>query len=142
MAFPARLCGIPRVRVCELVCTLHVVVPIKVCIEPGCGAQASGRGGRCAKHRRVNDGAIVRRRGRLDWSRRWEYTRRRQLFNEPLCELKGPQCTTIATHVDHIDPEGPAFDFANLQSTCASCHGAKTAGEVASRQRVTRDDVT
>lgn len=108
-------------------------MPVKVCIEPKCGALASGRGGRCAKHARTRDGAIKRRRGRLYWTRKWEYTRRRQLFLFPLCVMQEPGCTRIATHVDHVDPDGPDFDFANLQSLCASCHGVKTAREVHAR---------
>lgn len=109
-------------------------MPIKVCTVRKCGAHAVGRGGRCAKHSRTRDKAIVRRRGRLYWTRKWKYTRRRQLSNEPLCAINGPGCTRIATVVDHIDPDGPDFDFTNLQSACATCHSAKTAREVATRQ--------
>ena len=49
------------------------------------------------------------------------------MAREPLCE----ECGKPATDVDHIVPRsrgGAPFDPANLQSLCASCHSAKTAG--------------
>ncbi|MCQ9345872.1 HNH endonuclease [Corynebacterium phoceense] len=48
-----------------------------------------------------------------------------------LCEKRGPNCTTVATEVDHIVPEfeGGTDDLDNLEATCAACHKPKTQRE-------------
>jgi hypothetical protein len=56
-------------------------------------------------------------------SRRWRYTRRRQLFNEPLCENGG--CDRIATDVHHrqaLQDGGEVWSLANLESLCHQHH--------------------
>lgn len=41
------------------------------------------------------------------------------------CQINGPHCTTIATTVDHIDPDGPRAHPDNLQAACQACNSAK-----------------
>jgi 5-methylcytosine-specific restriction endonuclease McrA len=61
-------------------------------------------------------------------TKRWQITRRRVLFNHPLCR----ECDRIATDVDHITPlaeGGDPYNLANLQPLCQRCHGRKTKAE-------------
>lgn len=51
-----------------------------------------------------------------------------------LCQIRGPRCTTIAVHADHVVPVGEggaALDPANGQAACEPCHKAKTQREAA-----------
>ncbi len=55
------------------------------------------------------------------------------------CEINGPRCTKVATHVDHIIEvrEGGAWwDRSNLRASCATCNIGRTNRKltVASRQ--------
>jgi 5-methylcytosine-specific restriction protein A len=62
--------------------------------------------------------------------RRWKLARRRQLFEDPLCN----ECGMMATDVDHIVPinqGGDTWASSNLQSLCHACHSAKSAREMA-----------
>jgi 5-methylcytosine-specific restriction protein A len=63
-------------------------------------------------------------------NRRWRKLRASVLASEPLCRAcRTMNRTTPATQVDHITPisaGGEAYDRANLQSLCASCHSKKT----------------
>ena len=70
---------------------------------------------------------------------RWQKARTAWLRHHPLCvrcELKG--ITEPATVVDHITPhQGDPrvfWDKSNWQGLCATCHNAKTAGEVNTRR--------
>ena len=40
------------------------------------------------------------------------------------CQIRGPACTTHATHVDHITPRSSngSHDPANLRAACANCN--------------------
>ena len=41
------------------------------------------------------------------------------------CQIRGPRCTTIATHVDHIIPVnsgGPWWEPDNLRASCRNCN--------------------
>jgi 5-methylcytosine-specific restriction endonuclease McrA len=61
-------------------------------------------------------------------SKRWKITRRRVLFNEPLCR----NCDRLATDVDHVKPlaeGGDPYAMDNLQPLCQRCHGKKTRAE-------------
>lgn len=61
-------------------------------------------------------------------SRNWQRLRRLQLAAFPLCAV----CGDVGEQVDHVMPiveGGAAFDQANLQTLCASCHSQKTRKE-------------
>lgn len=47
------------------------------------------------------------------------------------CQMRGPDCSGVATVVDHIQPvaEGGTDDLENLQSACDPCHDPKTQTE-------------
>jgi 5-methylcytosine-specific restriction protein A len=41
------------------------------------------------------------------------------------CQIRGPNCTHVATQVDHIVARadgGPVFDLANLRAACRTCN--------------------
>ncbi|MGY6501633.1 MAG: HNH endonuclease [Acidimicrobiales bacterium] len=43
----------------------------------------------------------------------------------PWCEIRGPGCTTAATHLDHIIPVsqgGAWFDPSNVRPACRTCN--------------------
>lgn len=53
---------------------------------------------------------------------------------EGRCQIKGPRCTGVAVHADHITSvtEGGAeHDVRNGQGACQACHDEKTAAETA-----------
>lgn len=56
----------------------------------------------------------------------WKTIRRRVLTRDNgTCQIAGPDCTIIATEVDHIghrDNHHPT----NLRAVCATCHQART----------------
>ena len=65
---------------------------------------------------------------------RWQRLRRLHLSIEPLCRAcKRLGYSVTAQHVDHVVPiaQAPAlaYDLANLQSLCVSCHSVKTQTE-------------
>jgi 5-methylcytosine-specific restriction protein A len=69
--------------------------------------------------------------------KRWAMTRKAKLFANPLCELEHPGCLSIATEVHHrtaMEDGGPAYDLANLVSTCKPCHSTETRREVMARR--------
>jgi 5-methylcytosine-specific restriction endonuclease McrA len=54
------------------------------------------------------------------------------------CQIRGPKCRIVATHVDHIrsiSQGGSRLDPGNLRAACASCNIAKRNREVAARAR-------
>ncbi len=57
-------------------------------------------------------------------TRKWRYTRRKKLFDDPICEW--PEgCDRLAEHVHHrkkLSEGGDPFAFSNLMSLCASHH--------------------
>jgi 5-methylcytosine-specific restriction protein A len=58
---------------------------------------------------------------------RWRETRKRVLERDGYrCQIGGPRCTVIATHVDHIVPlmvdTSRAQDMTNLRAACANCN--------------------
>lgn len=102
-------------------------MPIRMCAEPRCPNEAAYRG-RCRTHARSWERQTHRNKSFYN-SARWRNTRRRQLFDHPLC-----QCGAIATDVDHVVPiekGGDLWAWSNLQSLCAGCHGRKTRREQA-----------
>lgn len=101
-------------------------MPIRLCLEPGCPYPSKYRG-RCASHAASRDRETHPNKAIYN-SVKWVFTRRRQLFEEPLCAV----CGEIATDVDHINPiaaGGGIWAPINLQSLCRSCHATKTRSE-------------
>lgn len=56
----------------------------------------------------------------------WQTIRKQILTRDNhTCQIRGPRCTTTATHVDHIIPVtqgGPWYDPDNLRAACANCN--------------------
>ena len=74
---------------------------MKVCLEPGCPNHVT-RHGRCAGHASAQARRRARARGpRIYDTRRWQLTRRRVLFDRPLCEHDG--CDELAVDVHHLE---------------------------------------
>lgn len=107
-------------------------MPIRLCSTAGCPEVATYRG-RCAGCSRTRERVTHRNRGVYN-SKRWKHTRRRVLFEQPLCQHEG--CTAIATDVDHIvaiEDGGDQWSLSNLQGLCASHHSKKTNQELRAR---------
>lgn len=73
--------------------------------------------------------------GRRGYTKRWAAFRKNYLLQHPRCEsetcLQLPEWQRpVATDIDHIDGCGRtgerAYDAANLQALCHSCHSRKT----------------
>jgi 5-methylcytosine-specific restriction endonuclease McrA len=77
----------------------------------------------------INAGSYCPRcRPRNGSTRQWRNTRARVLYRDRwICQIQGPGCTHIATHVDHVQPVlfGGSDDENNLQAACAVCNLAK-----------------
>lgn len=104
-------------------------MPTRLCLEPRCPNPSTYRG-RCQTHARIVNQATHHNR-RIYNSARWQHTRNKVLFEQPLCP-----CGHIATDVDHIvaiEAGGDPWARHNLQGLCRSCHSAKTKQEQATR---------
>lgn len=104
-------------------------MPIRICSEPRCPNEARYRG-RCRAHAASRERATHLNKAFYN-SAKWVNTRRRQLFDHPLCE-----CGAVASEVDHVVPieqGGDRWAFTNLQSMCDVCHGRKTRQEQATQ---------
>lgn len=55
------------------------------------------------------------------------------------CQIRGPRCTRVAEHADHIVSRRVAphleWDMSNLQAACAVCNTSKDNNRVRSRER-------
>jgi 5-methylcytosine-specific restriction protein A len=107
-----------------------------VCRQAGCGALID-QSGYCPRHlaakRRRYDQEQRPERHKLYHSARWQQLRKIKLNLNPICE----DCKdALAEQVHHrlsVDQRPDlAFDLANLESLCASCHSTKTATEMKS----------
>lgn len=95
---------------------------MRLCTTPGCTQEA--RGSRCPEHTRQAN----RRKYRwLYGSRKWKFTRRRKLFETPLCEHLG--CGHLAVDVHHAGGYDDPYDLAGLQALCKRHHGEITRAE-------------
>jgi hypothetical protein len=103
-------------------------MPLKVCNMRGCPYPAAPGKGRCVEHH-----AEQRRQNRSVYEafysgKAWGMTRKRQLFDHPLCEYEledGGTCGNIADSVHHIrelTAGGAPRDPANLLSVCRRHH--------------------
>ncbi len=110
--------------------------PNHPCAYPGCPKLTRER--YCPEHKKLMNAhydARLRDRGVAGFyhSREWKRLRQNFLIDHPFCvECHRHGRLTKATVVDHIVPiktGGSALDENNLQSMCASCHGAKSIKE-------------
>lgn len=103
-------------------------MPIRLCLEPRCASPATYRG-RCGRHARARERTTHPNKGLYN-SRRWQYTRRKQLYHHPMCaHCLNEGREVLATDVDHIRPVeqgGDPWSFTNLRSLCHSCHSRIT----------------
>ena len=100
-------------------------MPTRLCLTPRCPNPATYRG-RCQGHARTTNRDTHRNRTLYN-SAKWKHTRRRILFEEPLCP-----CGEIAVdvhHVQDIDDGGDPWARSNLVGLCKSCHGRVTRAE-------------
>jgi 5-methylcytosine-specific restriction endonuclease McrA len=71
----------------------------------------------------------------------WQRTRRAILARDArVCMVQGPNCTGIATTVDHIIPTsqgGPFWDPANLRASCKRCNYGRGSSIAAANTRQT-----
>jgi 5-methylcytosine-specific restriction endonuclease McrA len=99
-------------------------MPIRLCNgHPTCSEKAVYRG-RCAKHSRENEREINRAGRQLYGTKRWQMTRRKVLFLNPLC-----QCGAIAEDVHHkvdLADDGDPWALEGLEALCRSCHSKET----------------
>ena len=72
-------------------------MPLKICLEPGCGTPAHRRGS-CRAHSAQYERSINRAGRKVYDSRRWRILRRHKLSLNPICE----RCNEVlAEHVHH-----------------------------------------
>lgn len=106
-------------------------MPTRLCTHPTCPNPATYRG-RCPSHTRQNEQATHPNK-QLYNSKRWQTTRRKVLFENPLCQCG---CGNLSTDVDHktpIEQGGNAWARANLQALSHECHSKKTRAEQAAQ---------
>jgi 5-methylcytosine-specific restriction endonuclease McrA len=113
-------------------------MPHRPCMEARCPRFAEVRG-RCREHYRELERERGRRRRadpnrgsrvKLYHSKKWLMTRKKVLFEQPLCAIDG--CLSLSTEVDHITPlsqGGAEFDRSNLQGICSYHHAMKSGRE-------------
>lgn len=101
-------------------------MPSVPCTEPLC-PNASHHRGYCLEHARTRERHINRAGRRIYGTKRWALTRRRYLFEHPLCETPG--CKAIAEDVHHkvdIADGGDPWNPDGLEALCHSCHSRTT----------------
>jgi 5-methylcytosine-specific restriction protein A len=103
------------------------VSPIRLCAEPRCPTPAAPGKSRCAVHAAEQRKANRSRFDGFYCSKAWRLARRRQLFQQPLCQFEedGEECGLLADSVHHIvelEDGGASRDPANLMSVCRSHH--------------------
>jgi hypothetical protein len=101
-------------------------MPQRVCAEAGCAAAAVSRG-RCREHAREASRRFTSQYKPQYNSRRWKFTRRRVLFERPICEHPG--CDRLAVDVHHANGHENFFAMAGLQALCKKHHGKVTRAE-------------
>lgn len=102
-------------------------MPQRLCSTPTCPSPATYRG-RCPDHARHNERTINRAGKRVYNKARWKHTRKRYLFENPLCECGcGALATDVHHHVD-LDDGGDPWAFSNLEALAHECHSRITRG--------------
>ncbi len=97
---------------------------MRLCSTPGCTKEAT-TGLRCRTHERERNRRHTTEHKPLYATRKWKFTRRRVLFDRPLCE----RCGAIAEDVHHRDGYEDPYDLDGLEPLCHSCHGKVTRAE-------------
>lgn len=101
-------------------------MPTRLCSNASCRETARYKG-RCARHARGRENQINRVGHAIYRTAKWRRTRRRVLFEDPLCP-----CGAIATDVHHrvdLADGGDPWARSNLQALCHSCHARITRKE-------------
>lgn len=74
--------------------------------------------------------------GNLRLPSNWKRLRRFVLYRDRgVCQIAGPNCTSIATEVDHIGDRAD-HSLPNLRAVCQTCHRQRT--EVQRREGIAR----
>jgi 5-methylcytosine-specific restriction endonuclease McrA len=111
-------------------------MPTRLCLEAKCASPATYRG-RCPTHNRTNEHNTNRAGTHIYNTKRWHITRRKVLFEQPICPgVYDTPCGHIAEHVHHITDiadGGDPWARDNLLGLCAVCHGKVTRYEQATR---------
>jgi 5-methylcytosine-specific restriction protein A len=104
----------------------------RVCLEPGCPNMAEDYlNRRCYLHSKEREGVIHDKdRKRIYNSRRWRYLRGKRLTINPICQGCGRELARDVDHVVSLEQGGRAYDLANTQALCSTCHGQKTSAEM------------
>jgi hypothetical protein len=97
-------------------------MPLRLCLEPRCPRPAAPGKSRCVIH------AAEQRKGNRSAndsfysSRPWRMSRRRQLYEHPLCQYveDGEECGLVADTVHHITPSGRAGRKGRRETCSAS----------------------
>ncbi len=97
---------------------------MRLCSTPGCTREAT-TGHRCREHERERNRRHRSEHKSIYNTRKWTFTRRRVLFERPLCE----RCGGIATDVHHRDGYDDPYHLDGLEPLCHSCHYRVTRAE-------------
>lgn len=103
----------------------------RVCLglpDKPCGEIIPANSTRCTECQRAVWRARPKRHA-APYDAKWRRLSKRQRRREPLCQLRLPGCTVLATEADHIVPvtRGGTSTPDNLQSACGSCNKRKRA---------------
>src|SRR5215207_8739490 len=105
---------------------------MSVCGERGCPNLAHYRG-RCELHARQRNRETRSQNRKVYGSQKWLLTRRRYLFDHPLCECED-DCGRIAEDVHHklaLQHGGDPWNADNLEALTHACHSKVTRREMA-----------
>ena len=93
-----------------------------------CGAVIPASVSRCEDCQRALWRAQPGREAR-GYTRKWRTISTKVRRKSPLCALRLPGCTLVATQTDHIVPvtRGGTSSYANAQPSCGPCNQAKKA---------------
>lgn len=108
--------------------------PKRRCCAPGCIELVEPPDYRCSAHKAEtqNRSEYHRRNNYFYSSARWRAFRSWFLKRNPVCNCGAP--ATVVDHILPIEDGGAKLAAANCQPLCASCHGIKTAADVANRE--------
>ena len=105
-----------------------------LCSEAGCTEEAT-TGSRCRTHERERNRRHRSEHKSIYNTRKWTFTRRRVLFERPLCE----RCGEIATDVHHRDGYDDPYNLDGLEPLCHQLplqgHPSRAVGRGASEGR-------